>query len=121
MGICADNTAPFCASVHFFFPETNSTSVLNPDDRNHSSGKSHFVVKIQVPLGVSESSDLLVYNEKKSVFGSVSPREATYEELFAAVREKGCTNGMKGYFYAIWEKEIGLKINPKRIQPPESW
>ena len=37
-----------------------------------------------------------------------------------SLRKRGIL-GVRAFFYAFWEDGIGLKINIKRMQPPETW
>ena len=78
-------------------------------------GRSNFVVKIQVGEG-----DMLVYNEGKTICGSIVPEMACYQEVLDNIKEHGVV-GRKAYFYATWKEGEGLKINVKRVQPPETW
>ena len=81
------------------------------------SGRSHFVVKIQ-----SAEGSLLVYNEKKTICGTITPEMPHYREVREQIRENGFA-GRKAYFYAKWnwKEGEGLKINVKRVQPTETW
>lgn len=94
-------------------------------------GKSHFIVKIQAPLDVfestrkkedkePESSNLYVYNAENTINGFMVPEMCAFQEACKAVKTHGLM-GAKAYFYAMWEEGKGLKINLKRVQPPESW
>ena len=93
-------------------------------------GKSHFVVKIQAPIDVFESTRrideyqengaLYVYNAENTINGHIIPEMSTYQEALEAVKTHGILSA-KAYFYAVWEEGKGLKINLKRVQPPESW
>ena len=64
--------------------------------------------------------DMMVYNEEKTIFGLITPSVDVYEELLLTIREEGVL-GLVAYFYAFWEDGVGLKINVKRVQPPEIW
>ena len=63
---------------------------------------------------------MMVYNEEKTIFGLITPDMIVYEELLLTIREEGVL-GVVAYFYAFWEDGAGLKINVKRVQPPEIW
>ena len=78
-------------------------------------GKTHFIVKIQ-----AEKDNMLVYNEDKTICGTIMPDVEFYGELLDNIREHGVM-GLKAYFYAKWRKGEGLKINVKKVQPPELW
>ena len=82
------------------------------------SGRSHFVVKIQAGEGF-----MLVYNEKRTICGNISRDMPYYREVREQIREHGVAGGLKAYFYAKWnwKEGEGLKINVKRVQPPETW
>ena len=91
--------------------------------------KSHFVVKIQVPLTIGTSpdsnGDLGVYNKDRSFMISLrkEDNEDVYKELRDTIEMEGF-KGLKGYFHAILEKRGGkefLKINTTRICPLEPW
>ena len=79
--------------------------------------KSHCTVKIQAGEG-----HLLVYNEKKTILGSITHDMPHYREVREQIRNHG-VGGRKAYFYAKWnwKEGEGLKINIKRVQPPETW
>ena len=81
--------------------------------------KSHFLVKVQVPLD-NPSFPLLVYNENRSVMGELwkEGNELAHAELNKVINE-GFIPG-KGYFRAIFT-ENQLKINPVRAQPVQVW
>ena len=94
-------------------------------------GKSHFVVKIQAPLDLFESTRgkkdkkpedgaLYVYNAENTINGHIVPEMSAYQEALEAVKTHGLM-GAKAYFYAVWEESKGLRVNLKRVQPPESW
>ena len=65
---------------------------------------------------------LYVYNEEHTVEGYISEVKSpkVFQEALEAVKTRGLM-GAKAYFYAAWEEGKGLKINLKRVQPPESW
>jgi len=89
------------------------------------SKKSHFVVKIQVPLLEEDyESFLVVYNRDKSFLTHVwkEKNEEAYIELVNIIRSHGF-KGMKGYFHAILGDESLkiVRINTKRILPPQPW
>ena len=93
-------------------------------------GKSHFIVKIQAPLWSTkkkkdkkpENEYLYVYNAENTINGHIASdmSPSVYQEALQAVKTHGLM-GAKAYFYAVWEEGKGLKINLKRVQPPESW
>jgi len=94
-----------------------------------STKKSHFVVKIQVALTfdnqlTQNDSALLTYNEDKSFlfYLKKEKNEKAYNELVYIIRARGF-KGMKGYFSAIISDESSktLKINTKKILPPQPW
>lgn len=92
------------------------------------SGRSHFVVKIQAPWKphtehkVEKDKDrtMLVHNEERTIFGFITPEMDHYEEVMDAIRKRGIL-GVRAFFYAFWEDGFGLRINVKRMQPPETW
>merc|ERR1711915_41399 len=87
--------------------------------------KSHFGVKIQVPMQSAKTGPLMGYNKDRTF--SISLVKEDNEEVLAELYEKIETEGfkgLKGYFHAILEKKEGrevLKINTKRICPLEPW
>lgn len=86
-------------------------------------GKYHFVVKLLPILNTSmERPRWVVYvqNEKETLSAVIEDGPEFYNEVRSIIKEKGVMN-YKGYFYAIFEEEKGLKINLTRIQPPEAW
>ena len=106
-------------------------------------GKANYVVKIQAPwraerereeYSINESGklvhkplnkDMLIHNEKKTIFGMIAPDMDHYDELLKTIRRRGVL-GVKAYFYAFWEggateAKCGLKVNIKEVQPPETW
>ena len=83
-------------------------------------GNHYFTVKVDMEEQYPEFGPILVHDEKQSVGGVLTPKDSVFAELVATVKKKG-TIGTEGFFLAIWEEGKGLKINPKRIQPPESW
>ena len=111
---------------HVFLPDAQTMCNLK--------GRSHFIVKIQAPLNVFESSRRIrgkkspetelcyVYNAENTINGHISSKQSpsVFQEALEAVKTHGLM-GAKAYFYAIWEEGKGLKINLKRVQPPESW
>ena len=64
--------------------------------------------------------DMVVYNEERSIFGVITPSMDIYDELLDTIRKEGVF-GVVAYFYSYWEDGVGLKINLKRVQPPETW
>jgi len=89
--------------------------------------KKHFTVKIQISLMDSENSDMLLYNQERTIMGRISKREN--KNIFPVLHSQ-ITNsplGVKGFFRAISDQSITdpddfeLKVNPYRIQTPETW
>ena len=64
--------------------------------------------------------DMVVYNEERTIFGVITPGMDMYAELLDTIRKEGVL-GVVAYFYSYWEDGVGLKINLKRVQPPEIW
>ena len=64
--------------------------------------------------------DMVVYNEERTIFGVITPSMDMNKELLDTIRKEGVL-GVVAYFYSYWEDGVGLKINLKRVQPPESW
>ena len=91
-------------------------------------GSKHFSVKIQAPFKVLlehdneaiKDKDMIVYNEKKSIFGFITREMDFYGDVLDAIRTQGVL-GVRAFFYAFWEDGTGLKINFKRVQPPDIW
>ena len=94
-----------------------------------SSKKFHFIVKVQVPLTFDNKlgqgdTALLTYNEERSflIYLRKEKNEKAYNELVYIIRARGF-KGMKGYFHAILDNESSktIRINSKRILPPQPW
>ena len=116
--------------------------------------KKHFIVKIQVPLteiSQGEKSDcdkldphtitvidggLMVYNEDRSIEGHLltvghAEQKEVHGLLVKTIKERGASQGTKGFFYAIYKKttnveggegaRIELEINPEVLLPVETW
>ena len=92
-------------------------------------GSLHFSVKIQAPFKVLREHDdegakdkgMLVYNEKRTIFGFISREMEFYHDVLRAIRTRGVL-GVRAFFYAFWDEEDkGLRINFKKVQPPETW
>ena len=120
---CKERKAEY---VSFKLQQANFSSLISRKDDSVSTfnatggtpiGKSHFLVKIQAGEG-----NLVVYNEKKTVCGLITQEMPYYRDLREQIREHGVM-GLKAYFYAKWnwKEGEGLKINVKRVQPPETW
>jgi len=89
------------------------------------SKKSHFVVKVQVPLfEPGHEALMLIYNRDKSFLIHVKKEknEKAYTELVDIIRSRGFQK-MKGYFHAILcdESSKTVRINTKRILPLQPW
>ena len=95
--------------------------------------KSNFVVKIQIPFddtsskrwrermgGALSGKVLVLYDEKKSVYGYINSDEPTYDILVSKIKAEGVF-GDKGFFYAFYDKHDTLKINVSNILPPRTW
>lgn len=95
--------------------------------------KVNFIVKIQVPLpsntlerfitGQDDSCllmALMIYDETRSVQGRIPYSDPSYKPLSEKVKAEG-VHGVKGYFYAIIDKDNQLRININDIQPPRLW
>ena len=104
-------------------------------DINSDSKKSHFVVKIEDPLGfmnsvVGAELPLFIQNKEKTFAGFIEKElnEEVYSEIIRVLKERGFKNSM-AYFYAIVERTgTGnnnvvnvVKINLTRILPVETW
>ena len=94
--------------------------------KNTKPEKKNFIVKIQVPrpmgppLGKTPTDPLLLYDEKKNIYGGISSNESIYNPLLDIIESKG-VQGLKGYFYAIVDKDDKLRINIRDIQLPRDW
>ncbi len=98
----------------------NSEVTVTPKSEQKISGKHHFIVKVGIAHVNADEGGLTLYNKEKTVYGQLAPKDDVYLELVRAVKKDGVM-GVKGFFYAIWEDGKGLRVNAKRIQPPESW
>ena len=81
--------------------------------------KSHFVVKVQIPLDGSRGF-LMVYNKTRSVLGYLSPSTALHEPIFQTVSERGLQGGIKGFFNARIEGGE-LQVNPFDMAEAQPW
>jgi len=88
------------------------------------SKKSHFVVKVQVPMLDYGNAPLMIYNKDKSFLCQMGKEknEKEYAELVDIIKSHGF-KGLKGYFHAVLGKESSktIKINIKRILPSQPW
>jgi len=88
------------------------------------SKKSHFVVKIQIPLLEKWQDATLIYNRDRSFLKHMAKiqNEKSFDELIEVIKTEGF-NGLKGYFHAVLEDVASetIKINTKRILPPQPW
>jgi len=86
--------------------------------------KMNFMVKVQVPLSENcpVHKPLYVYNKERSCQGFLfrEGNENVYQLLKEKVEREGF-KGLKGFFYATWEENRGLKINASDIQVVETW
>ena len=78
---------------------------------------------MQIPLsGTMEM--MLIYNKDKSfqIHMKRKENEKAYDELNTIIKSDGF-KGIKGYFHAILSEESSksVKINTKRILPPQPW
>jgi len=94
--------------------------------KNTKPEKTNFIVKIQLPrpMGIQLSKPttdpLLLYDEKKNIYGGIGSSESIYKPLLDIIESKG-VQGLKGYFYAIVDKDEQLRINIRDIQLPRDW
>jgi len=102
-----------------------SNQVTTPKAANAPPTKKHFIVKVQVPQGLS-NEPLMVYNEDRSTMGVLKKASApqVYDTLVVSIEKHGI-KGLKGFFYAIYKKDdassVTLEINPEVVLPPEKW
>ena len=104
-------------------------------DMNSNRKKSHFVVKVEDPLGymnsvVGAAHPLFIQNKEQSFVGFIEKElnEEVYSEIISVLKERGFKNFL-AYFYAIVEKTgTGnnnvvnvVKINLTTILPVETW
>jgi len=129
-----------CQALHWSKHKTNCKEIQSEYKIIHytekikmwagsSSKKFHFIVKVQVPLTFDNKlgqgdTALLTYNEERSflIYLRKEKNEKAYNELVYIIRARGF-KGMKGYFHAILDNESSktIKINSKRILPPQPW
>ena len=57
---------------------------------------------------------------ERQFVGTISREVPYYREVLDQIRKHGVV-GLNAYFYATWNEGEGLKINVKRVQPPETW
>jgi len=102
-----------------------SNQLTTPKAANAPPTKKHFIVKVQVPQGLS-TEPLMVYNEDRSMMGVLKKASApqVYDTLVVSIEKHGI-KGLKGFFYAIYKKDdassVTLEINPEVVLPPEKW
>jgi len=86
--------------------------------------KSHFIVKVQVPVYEAQvavsKGYIMMYNKDRSVHGGIHSTQPIYDPLYETVTTYGVAGKIKGYFSAIF-KGGKLMINPYQIQAPEPW
>ena len=75
--------------------------------------RSHFILS----LSVNAKDEMVEVVFKNGTSGKIDNGTEFCKEVSAIIREKGVFS-THGYFYAIYDKEKGLMINIKRIQPP---
>merc|ERR1712226_1295280 len=105
-------------------------NVSTTDLKKQKPSKNHFVVKVQVPLDKESKQELFVYNEDRSVCGSLyrAGQEDTYDKLRKEIEHSGF-KGQKAFYYAIYKtSEIVEKkrvevveINVEVMLPVEKW
>ena len=100
-------------------------NLSDPPDKNKKLIKSHFVVKVQVPLNmldgrVNPESWLMIYNKDKSF--NISLKKENNEELHSQLLLKVTAEGyegLKGYFHVILEPgdkaKNQFRINPENV------
>jgi len=111
-----------------FISKSHTTGKITVPKDTNKPRKKNFMVKVQVPmmdaLGILDmkKQPLNVYNEDKSCHGYMymEGNEAAFGLLKENVEKNGF-KGIKGFFYATWDDNIGLKINATDIQPVETW
>ena len=86
--------------------------------------KSHFVVKVQIPMMDDGGAPLSIYNKDTSFQTMLykENNEYVHEELVKNIKEKGF-HGLKGYFQVIFKADNPgrFKINSSMILPNEAW
>ena len=107
------------------FSGMSKAITTDPPKENKKLVKTHFVVKVQVPVSLKDSSihtegNLGIYNKDKS-FNISMPKENN-EELHSRLNSKISSEGfrgLKGYFHVILEagdKEANqFRINPEHV------
>jgi len=98
--------------------------------------KSHFVVKVQVPLNPDMTfSPMRIYNKDRSLSGAIfrEIQEELYDQTLKDIKEKGLFGGTKAFFYGLYKKDTEIKrgyggleclqiqLNTSEMLPPEKW
>ena len=113
---------------HLAYRDHDFDGNIHPWLYKRPSGSQHFSIKVQAPFKVLrehanervKDKDMLVYNEKRTIFGFISREMEFYDEVLRVIRTQGIL-GVRAFFYAFWEEGKGLRINFKRVQPPDIW
>ena len=125
------------AAIHVGRSLLTGKAYTNVGNENKVPQKSHFIVKIQVPLD-HPSMPMMVYNKDKSFIGEISKNAnaKNFDAIFNQIKKNGYM-GAKGYFYAINKpksvdvggkkagnvkgKHVEVQINTIRMLPVENW
>jgi len=125
------------AAIHVGRSLLTGKAYTNVGNENKVPQKSHFIVKIQVPLD-HPSMPMMVYNKDKSFIGEISKNTnaKNFDAIFNQIKKNGYM-GAKGYFYAINKpksvdvggkkagnvkgKHVEVQINTIRMLPVENW
>ena len=104
--------------------------VQSPMKNAGKTPKSHFVVKVQIPMEQmlrepGYGKTISVYNKDRSFQIGLDKEnnDHVYDELYKAIAEKGW-HGLIGFFHAIYDPSARgkkFKINSTRMLPQEPW
>ena len=97
-----------------------------PPKENEKLHKTHFVVKVQVPMSDSGSTGLYIYNRDKTF--SINLYMEDNREVYSKLRKKIASEGfkgLKGYFHVVLKpgdkQSDQFRINADDILPLEPW
>jgi len=109
---------------------------LSNHKKEEKPSKSHFVVKVQVPLNPDmRFTPMRIYNKDRSLCGGIfrELQEEVYDKTLNDIKEKGLFGGTKAFFYALYKEDtetkkkygglecLQIQLNTSEMLPPEKW
>jgi len=85
---------------------------LSNHKKEEKPSKSHFVVKVQVPLNPGmKFTPMRIYNKDRSLCGAIfrEAQEEVYDKTLKDIKEKGLFGGTKAFFYGLYKKDTETK------------